>query len=361
MSEPTSTHPIAGAGTSTPAFIGPVAGLREPTLIQDWPDFSVRLRPKAAASSHLPDAVRAYFENGGGACYLIPVDGLGYGTGLVALEAIDVQMVVAPDLWSGTGEDAFGIAQAVAGHCVKMGNRMAILHTPGGFNPQQAIDFPKTLGFDEPARQFTAVYHPWVIVPRNDGESALVPPSGHVAGVWARVAVTRGIHYAPTDQPLKGITGLQHALTDRQSERMRAAGVNCVLPAPGQTLRVWGARTLSAETNWKHINVRRLVNYLGESIRQSANWAAFEPDIESLWAALRYNVSSFLTGQWHQGTLLGLTADEAFYVICDATNNPVNNGHIICDIGVAPVRPAEFVHFTITQTVGDRLQRIDDL
>ncbi|MFI1169916.1 phage tail sheath family protein [Streptomyces melanogenes] len=208
--------------------------------------------------------------------------------------------------------------------------------------------------------QFTALYYPWVEVPGIDGQTRTVPPSGHLAGVWARTDAERGVFKPPANQHLRGDLSLESLLTDDEQGFLNEKGVNCLRAIEGQGIQAVSARTVSSEPDWTYINVRRLINYSTESIKSSSRWAVFEPNDERLWAGLRHSVTSFLTDQWRQGALLGKSPDEAFYVICDQSNNSpqsVADGHVVCDIGVAPVRPAEFVQFTITQVAGQRRRR----
>ncbi|MFC9620133.1 phage tail sheath family protein [Streptomyces sp. NPDC056930] len=373
-STPGDTRLITGAGTSTPAFLGELPGAPSgPTQVGSWREFRERFLAaekdgaKALKDSFLPAAVEGFFANGGKTCFIV---GTAPGqdrvaayrgsesdsTGLAGLEYFsDVQIVVVPDLWN-SQDDAPAVAQAVAQHCVKMGNRMALLHTEQGLSAAEATKVPDILGLDDTEQQFTAVYYPWVEV--RSGEGLLeVPPVGHVAGVWGRVDADRGVFKASASQNLRGALSIPTLLTDNEHGELNEKGVNCLRTIAGQGIQVVGARTLSTEPDWTYINVRRLINYLSDSIRQSTTWAVFEPNDDRLWATLRSSVSQFLTDQWRQGALLGKSPDEAFYVICDESNNPpesVAGGHVICDIGVAPVRPSEFVHFTITQTAGQR-------
>ncbi len=188
-----------------------------------------------------------------------------------------------------------------------------------------------------------------------DAFERTVPPCGHIAGVWARTDAERGVFKAPANQNLRAALRLATVLTDDEHGKLNEKGVNCLRAFPDRGLLVWGARTRSTTRDWRYLNVRRLVSYLADSVRRSTAWAVSEPNDERLRATLRHSVSSFLTDQWRQGALLGRTPDEAFYVICDDTNNTsetLDDGKVVCDIGVAPVRPAEFVHFTVTQLAG---------
>ncbi|MFF4403228.1 phage tail sheath family protein [Streptomyces sp. NPDC001262] len=318
----------------------------------------------------LHEAVYGFFANGGSSCYILRLDptkdlaGEVDGnpdkrTGLAGLKSVpDVTMVAVPDLWSrGTAPDVGAtILGKVVGHCAEMRNRLTLCEPPPDTAPADVPQFLTRLASpDSVDAEFTALYYPWVEVPGVDGAQRTVPPSGHLAGVWARTDAERGVFKAPANQNLRGVLALPVRLTDQRHGELNDKGVNCLRVFPERGLLVWGARTRSGSRDWRYLNVRRLVSFFSDSIRQSSTWAVFEPNDDRLWAALRHSVVSFLTDQWRQGALLGRTPDEAFYVICDRTNNlpeTIDAGQVICDIGVAPVRPAEFVHFTITQTAG---------
>ncbi|WP_190132871.1 phage tail sheath family protein [Streptomyces mashuensis] len=319
---------------------------------------------------HLPEAVYGFFANGGSSCYVLRLDPTkplasevegnpDQRTGLAGLKTVpDVTMVAVPDLWSRETPTQQGaeILGKVVGHCVTMRNRLALCEPPAGTAAVDVRSFLSKLASpDTDDAAFTALYYPWVDVPGVDGVPRTVPPSGHLAGVWARTDAERGVFKAPANQNLRGVLSLPVRLTDQRHGELNDQGVNCLRLFPDRGLLVWGARTRSSSRDWRYLNVRRLVSFLADSIRQSSSWAVFEPNDDRLWAMLRHSVVSFLTDQWRQGALLGRTPDEAFHVICDRTNNTpdtIDAGQVICDIGVAPVRPAEFVQFTITQIAG---------
>ncbi|MEW2409627.1 phage tail sheath family protein [Streptomyces griseoviridis] len=318
----------------------------------------------------MADAVSGFFANGGASCYIVALSAEKQfaaelagdpdkHTGLAGLESVrDVSMVAVPDLWTSGPQEAVGIqyTQQVVTHCVAMGERLAIVDPPPGLKPAALKTFVDKLPRTDADAAFTTVYYPWVTVIGKVGEKAAdVPGCGHVAGIWARTDAERGVFKAPANQNLRGITGLPTLLTDAVQGELNERGVNCLRSFPGQGYLVWGARTRSTSRDWVYLNVRRLVCFLAESIRLSSTWAVFEPNDERLWATLRYSVETFLTDQWRQGALQGRTAQEAFFVTCDETNNTpetIDQGKVICDIGVAPARPAEFVHFTLTQITG---------
>ncbi|MEV0375682.1 phage tail sheath C-terminal domain-containing protein [Streptomyces sp. NPDC050636] len=330
----------------------------------------------AAREVYLHEAVYGFFANGGSSCYILRLDptkplasevegDLDKRTGLAGLKSVaDVTMVAVPDLWSRgtTPEIGAAILDKVVGHCAAMRNRLTLCEPPPDTAPAGVSQFLTRLaGPDSDDAAFTALYYPWVEVPGVDGARRTVPPSGHLAGVWARTDTERGVFKAPANQNLRGVLALPVRLTDQRHGELNDKGVNCLRVFPERGLLVWGARTRSSSRDWRYLNVRRLVSFLSDSIRQSSTWAVFEPNDDRLWAALRHSVASFLTDQWRQGALLGRTPDEAFYVICDRSNNKpetIDAGQVICDIGVAPVRPAEFVQFTITQIAGQSGQSI---
>lgn len=279
-------------------------------------------------------------------------------SGLSGLEAIDdVTMVAAPDLMAAyergdlTREQIKAVQLAMINHCEGMANRMAIVDPLPDMKPDEVHEWRQNeAGFDS---KFAALYYPWIKVadPVN-GRSFMMPPSGHIAGLWARNDEARGVHKAPANEVLRGALDLGIQITKGEQERLNPTGINCIRSFPGRGIRVWGARTLSSDPSWRYLNVRRLFNYLEESIFQGSQWVVFEPNDERLWATVRRNVAAFLVGEWRQGALFGSTPDEAFYVKCDAETNPpevIDAGQVVCEIGVAPVKPAEFVVFRISQ------------
>ena len=279
-------------------------------------------------------------------------------TGFGGLEAVEqITMVAAPDLMSAYERGALDLGTVIAvqqgliTHCDAMGDRIAILDTPPGLSPQQVRAWRmETTAFDS---RYAALYYPWLeVFDRSRGRNAFVPPSGHIAGIWARNDETRGVHKAPANEVVRGVVGLQTQLTKGEHDLLNPVGVNCVRAFPGRGIRVWGARTLSADPAWRYLNVRRLFNYLEESILAGTQWVVFEPNDDALWARVRRTVSAFLVNEWRKGALFGLTPDEAFYVKCDRETNPpesIDAGQVVCEVGVAPVKPAEFVVFRLAQ------------
>lgn len=272
--------------------------------------------------------------------------GSGKRTGIVALEDIDeVSVCAVPGVWAGTVESA------LVTHCEQLKDRFAIL------DPQDGLDIEGIQAFRAPFdTKYAALYYPWLVV--NDpstNQFVEAPPSGHLAGIYARTDTERGVHKAPANTVIRGIRltdGIAQDVTKRHQDLLNPKGINALRFFPGLGQRVWGARTLSSDTAWKYINVRRLFLFLEESIDEGTQWVVFEPNDESLWALVRQTVANFLTTVWRSGALAGTTADEAFFVHCDRTtmtDDDIANGRLICVIGVAPVFPAEFVIFRIQQ------------
>ena len=282
-------------------------------------------------------------------------------TGFAGLETVnDVTMLSVPDLMSAYQQGVIdldtvqAVQLAMIAHCELMGERIAILDPPPGLNPQQIKEWRMDkAGYDS---AFAALYWPWVkVADPASGALSFMPPSGHMAGIWGRNDDTRGVHCAPANEVIRGAVSLEMQITKTEQELLNPVGINCLRSFPGRGTRVWGARTLSSNPEWRYINVRRLFNYLEESILNGTNWAVFEPNDEALWARLRRTISAFLVNEWRKGALFGSTPDEAFFVKCDAETNPaegIDAGQVVCLVGVAPVKPAEFVIFRLSQFSG---------
>lgn len=269
----------------------------------------------------------------------------GKKTGLAAFGEIDeISIVVAPN-----ENDINGLTGAVVEHCELMKDRFAIIQTAQSADPIGNL-LPPT------DSKYAAIYYPWIkIIDPLTNISKLVPPGGHMAGVYARSDTERGVHKAPANEKMRGVTGLQFPITKGDQEILNPRGINCIRAFRGRGIRVWGARTISSDPLWKYINVRRLFLFLEESIEEGTQWVVFEPNDEKLWARTKQTISQFLTGVWKSGALMGTTPEEAFFVKCDRTTmtqDDIDNGRLIVLIGVAPVKPAEFVIFRIAQWQG---------
>jgi len=265
--------------------------------------------------------------------------------GLAALEQDayrDVALVYAPAV-------STGIAKAVVTHCERMRFRFAVIDSPNAQKDPRGLD-PRNTITDTTHGAF---YYPWLFVsdPRT-GARTLVPPGGHVLGVYARSDAERGVFKAPANEIVRGAVGLESAINDRVQDELNPKGVNVIREFPGRGIRVWGARTMTSDALWKYVNIRRLFIFLERSIYEGTQWVVFEPNDERLWARVIDTIRLFLRSQWRLGALLGSTEDEAFFVKCDRTTmtqDDILNGRLICEVGIAPVRPAEFVIFRIFQ------------
>jgi uncharacterized protein len=276
--------------------------------------------------------------------------------GMGGLAAVDeVTMVCMPDIMSladnGDDTQVRDLQGKMLAHCELAGDRMAILDAPPNLLPQEILEWRmNTAGYDS---KFATLYYPWLEVMNPlTNQPMLVPPSGHVAGVWCRVDGTRGVHKAPANEVVMGVNGLGFQVTQAEQGGLNKVGINCIRSFPGRGIRIWGARTLSSDPEWRYINVRRLFNYIAESIMEGTQWSVFEPNDQRLWMQLRIAASNFLNRTWREGALFGATPDQAFFVKCDEETNPpevIEAGQVICEIGIAPVKPAEFVVFRLSQ------------
>ena len=282
-------------------------------------------------------------------------------SGVEGLEALDdVTMLVVPDLMTTLPGEKLDLQMVKAvqtlmiAHCSRLGDRVAILDTPPDLTPQEVKNWRMNVtGFDS---SYAAMYYPWIeIMDPSTNKVIAVPPSGHVAGIWARSDNTRGVHKAPANEIVLGAVGTKYHTTKGEQDTLNPNGVNCIRAFPGRGIRVWGARTLSSDPAWRYINVRRLFNYVEKSIENGTQWVVFEPNDRKLWARVRRDVTAFLKTVWRDGALFGSSPDEAFYVKCDDELNPPESrdlGRLIIEIGMSPVKPAEFVIFRISQWAG---------
>jgi uncharacterized protein len=281
-------------------------------------------------------------------------------TGIEGLEiAEDATMVCCPDLMAAYEAgliDRDGVKAVQTGmidFCERVGDRVAILDPLPGLTPQEVKQWrEKETNFDS---KYAALYYPWLEVAGPDGRKMKLPPSGHMAGVFARSDNERGVHKAPANEVVRGALEVVTPITKGEQDLLNPIGVNCIRAFNGSGIRVWGARTLSSDPAWRYVNVRRLFNYVERSIERGTQWVVFEPNDPDLWARVRRDVGAFLTGVWRSGALFGTTAEEAFFVKCDAELNPPDvrdRGQLIIEIGMAPVKPAEFVIFRLSQFSG---------
>lgn len=274
-------------------------------------------------------------------------------TGLYTFKNVDeINIVAIPGITSKY------LQQKMITHCeITMKDRFAVLDPLAGADLDE-IKTQRNL-FDT---SYAALYYPWVYAfdPLTK-EYINIPPSGYVCGIYARTDVERGVHKAPANEKINGVVNLEklngrfRVVNKGTQEILNPIGVNCIRVFPGRGIRIWGARTISSNSLWKYINVRRLFLYLEESIEEGTQWVVFEPNDEKLWARVKQSITNFLTRVWKDGALMGTTPEEAFFVKCDRTTmtqDDIDNGRLICLIGVSPVKPAEFVIFRIAQWSG---------
>ena len=270
----------------------------------------------------------------------------GMRTGLAGLKQHDdISLVCVPD-----ENDITGLTDAVVAHCENKGDRFAILQAPQVAGAVSDMETPVD-------SSYAGYYYPWIEVSDpHTNRQKLVPPGGHVAGIIARSDATHGVHAAPANEPVRGAVSLQHEITKDEQDLLNPKGINCLRSFQGRGIQLWGARTTSSDPSWKYINVRRLFLYVEQSIEEGTEWAVFESNDKDLWARVRQSVENFLTTVWRDGGLQGTTPDEAFYVKCGEetmTQDDIDNGRLIVEIGISPVKPAEFVVFRIGQWTAD--------
>jgi len=388
------SRPVQGVATSVAAFVGfterapegnpdDPTGVR-PTLVTNWSQFE-RNYGGFVEGAMLPHAVYGFFANGGGRCYIVKVPHLGADgaalpvaaddlvgneaarTGINGLAvAEDVTMVIVPDLISiARGADGTvdmdtwrGVQSALISHCEQQKDRMAILDAPPGMSPQQVLEWRTAAGYDS---MFATLYYPSIRIanplskPNNDlPKTITIPPSGHIGGLWARTDGI-GVWKAPANEVLRGALDLEYQMTTGEQEILNPVGINAIRAFGVRGIRVWGARTTSSDPLWRYLNVRRLFNYIEDSLLGGTQWMVFEPNDANLWARARRTVNAFLLGLWRQGAMVGGTPDAGFYVKCDEETNPkesVDEGRVTIEIGVAAVKPAEFVVIRIAQWAG---------
>jgi phage tail sheath protein FI len=395
---PPAARPIGGVGTSTAAFLGivpdsfdlpgpragqpgkfvkvpqsPDAQEGEAVLITSWAQFVTKFAdlvgeeqatgtPEAAPLTvdegfrHLAHAVFGFFNNGGTRCYVVRVGAVAdIGDAIAAIAPIDeIAVVTIPGRTTKTAHEA------VIDHCELLEDRFAVLD--GIRNPAQIT--PGNIQGTTKDSPYAALYWPWIevsdpsemLMRPDQGGVLTVPPSGHVAGVFARVDGARGVHKAPANEPVRGALEVETRLAKADQDGLNPEGIN-VIRAFNGNIKVWGARTLGGAANgeFMYVSTRRFFNFLRESIDEGTQFVVFEPNTPALWQRITRSVSDFLLNQWRIGALFGETPKQAFFVKCDEETNPPEvreAGQVVTEIGVAIVKPAEFVIFRIQQTTG---------
>jgi phage tail sheath protein FI len=359
---------IEGVGTSTPLLIGIAAqGPKHATLISRYDDFTAvfgdpiaelpeKLRYRWTQDSdeggqwwQFALSVKGFFDNGGRRLLIKRVtcddlDALTPNDFVAAIESsnlIGAGLCLAPGMWSHQVQDA------LIARCETRSDCFAILDPPPQLDVAGILEFRRRY---ETSR--AALYYPWLDI---DGKQ--VAPSAHIAGIYARVDSHGGVHKAPANEEIQGVIKFAHDITEHEQEALNPQGINVLRSFPGRGNLLWGARTLSSDPEWKYVNVRRFFTYLERSIDKGTRWAVFEPNNEQLWANVRRTVSDFLLSVWQTGALQGEKPERAYFVKCDRTTmtqEDLDNGRLICLIGVAVVKPAEFVIFRIGQWTADR-------
>ena len=372
------SKPIEAVGTNTVGFLGESSKgpVNEAVLITNWSQFVKTFGDFKECSEAFVHGVYGFFNNGGSRCFVVNVGapeqaaapaktdgkekepakaassggraalyigrdgGPGARTGLKCFDEIDeIALVSAP------GNTDPAVQDAILSHCETRKDRFAILDSPetisGGVDK-----LPKPRD-----SKYGAYYFPWIQVYDPEKGNIFVPPSGHVAGVYSRVDSERGVHKAPANEIIRGALGLKYNVSKGEQDLLNPKGINAIRFL-NNGIRIWGARTLSSDPSWRYINVRRLFIMVETSIERATQWVVFEPNDHRLWKRVARTISSFLTLLWRNGALMGTAPEQAFYVKCDAETNPpevIDAGQLVCEIGLAPVKPAEFVIFRIGQ------------
>jgi Bacteriophage tail sheath protein len=363
--------------TGVPGFVGFVKSgssdvLKGPVSLRRKSDFDTLFQGQLAAGSYLGDAVNGFFLNGGARCYVVSAaiaegaDAALKESALIeALEALspltDLDLIAIPDAMTLEGASAKRVQSEMLRHCEVNGNRMAILDAlpKGSAQDVMAQRHDITVGLPEPVNG--ALYYPWLKISADQ----CIPPSGHVAGIFSRSDAGTGVFKAPANEEVLGALDL--VVQDESGSckainvdahlqgQLNPEGINCLRAFPGRGIRVWGARTLSYDPEWRYINVRRLVLTLRRWIDANMTWPSFEPNTPQLWVQLKRELNVYLTGLWQAGALAGSSAEQAFFIKCDEETNPSNvreAGQTVTVIGLAPGAPAEFVVVRIVLHTG---------
>lgn len=373
-------QPIAGVSTSTTAFVGPtLAGPigSPPALLTSYANFEQIYGGSddlgfAPHLNHIAHGVRAFFAEGGARLYVVRVahpSKTAAGTAKVAptladykkafrllSDLPDVSIVAAPGHTAFPAPIAKGVAGQLVAHAEELRYRIAVLDTPPGQTPADAKTWKGN--FDS---KFAALYYPWIVVanpsfrPANPVSSPAItlPPSAFMCGIYARTDAARGVFKAPANVPVQSALRFERVLTTSDQADLNVLGINCLRAFTGRGNLVWGARTISSDPEWKYINVRRYDVYLERSIDLGTQWVVFEPNAEPTWANVRTLVTNFLLNEWRSGALQGTKTEQAFFVQCglgtSMSQNDLDNGQLICEVGFAPIQPAEFFVFRIGQ------------
>jgi uncharacterized protein len=355
--------PLMRLETGVPGFVGfadPKAngqaiGPNRPFALQRKIEFANNF--SCPAGGFLADAVDAFFDNGGERCYVVRTAGRDETALMAGIDALgqvaDLDLIAVPDamMLLPERESIQRVQGHAVGHCAAQGDRLAILDALPGSGVDALLAQREAILRGQPEPVSATLYHPWL----RSLDGKLVPPSGAVAGIFARTDARTGVHKAPANEAVAGVSDLEIDVDTATQDRLNPAGINCLRAFPGRGIRVWGARTISRDPSWRYVNVRRLVLTLRRWIALNMAWAGFEPNEPGLWMRIERELRGYLAGLWRVGALSGDTPDAAFYVKCDSETNPPelhDLGEIVTEIGLAPNPPAEFVVIRITQREG---------
>jgi hypothetical protein len=373
--------PAPELATGVPGFVGFAADESpppdKPVLLRRREEFDTKFKRAAPGSSFLAEAVAGFFDNGGERCYVARAKNADeFNREAALLEALDklvslddLDLVAVPDAMalrlSGKLhlDAARRVQQAALQQCARIGARLAILDAPPERDAGQLLQYRNDLTVGQAEPVSGALYYPWIKI-AGGTEGSLVPPCGQVAGIYARTDLKSGVFKAPANEEVIGALDLGVVEEGKESairvdnllqDELNPAGVNCLRAFPGRGIRVWGARTLSREPEWRYVNVRRLFLTLRRWIDQNMIWATMEPNAPRLWVRIQRELTVYLTRLWRDGGLAGLAPEQAFYVKCDAETNPPDQrerGEVVTEIGLSPGAPAEFIVVRITHHVG---------
>jgi hypothetical protein len=372
--------PEAQLPTGLPGFVGFADARKGSGVVPNSPvalhrknDFDTAFvnRP----DSYLADAVEGFFSNGGSQCYVVCADTSAANRAaslLAALESLapldDLDLIAIPDAMSlnivvSTAKvnatatsmpdtaNIIEVQRQLLKHCQLHGNRFAILDSIRGSSIALIMDQRNSITGDVTEPVSGALYYPWLMTEKG----RFVPPCGHVAGIYSRSDKRTGVHKAPANEEIVGGLDLEVKIDNSIQDQLNPVGINCLRSFPGRGLRVWGARTLSRDAQWRYINVRRLFITLHRWVDRNMAWANFEPNTPELWIRIQRELTLYLTTLWQAGAINGATTDEAFYIKCDAETNPQEvreAGQAVTEVGLAPLSPAEFIVIRIIQRVG---------
>ncbi len=387
------SKPIEAGATNIAGFLGVAekGPINEAVLVTNWTQYT-KIFGGMHTGGWLGHAVYQFFQNGGTKCFInnlaapetkpaekkeakdgketketsettVPLEvknpaniakliigadeGVGKKSGLFLFDTIpEIALVAAPGVTDPAAQDA------ILSHCEKNRFRFAVLDSPETL--EKGIDSIPT-----PRDSILGAYYfPWIqMYDMVADQNVYAPPSGGLCGVYSRVDSTRGVHKAPANEIFRTAIGLKYNLTDAEQELLNPKGINCIREFPGKGIRVWGARTISSNPEWRYVNVRRLFCMVEQALQNGTNWVVFEPNTRDLWKKIVRNITAFLLNIWRSGALFGDTPEEAFYVRCDDELNPpesIDAGYVVIELGLAPAKPAEFVVFRVSQkTLGE--------